>query len=27
VHNRAIARLEIARHGNFTPSKTTAAVR
>jgi acyl-CoA dehydrogenase len=27
VHNRAIARWEIARHGNFTPSKTTAAVR
>ncbi len=25
VHNRAIARWEIARHGNFTPSKTTAA--
>jgi acyl-CoA dehydrogenase len=27
VHNRAIARMEIARHGNFTPLKTTTAVR
>jgi acyl-CoA dehydrogenase len=27
VHNRAIARWEIARHGNFTPSKTTATAR
>ena len=25
VHNRAIARLEIRRHGNFTPSKSVAA--
>jgi acyl-CoA dehydrogenase len=25
VHNRAIARWEIARHGNFTPHKTPAA--
>ena len=27
VHNRAIARWEIARHGNFTPLKTTRARR